>query len=202
MQDDILTKLIIGYKSFRKKYAVSESSIMNYLADNGQTPKTMVVTCCDSRVDPAIILQCNPGELFVTRNVASIVPPCEKDKGYHGTSAALEFGIRFLKVEHLILLGHSQCGGVQALFTKSEEYQSDFITNWVSIANKTKNPDETNPDQITKKLLNQSYQNCLTFPWIKDRILDKSLTLHLWFFEIKSGEIFKYSQNDAKYHTL
>src|SRR5882672_7609286 len=99
-------KILKGYEKFRDKYAQGDESIMHSLSKYGQQPQVMVVACCDSRVDPALILQCDPGDLFVIRNVANIIPPYEKDEAHHGTSAALEFGIRFLKVEHLILLGH------------------------------------------------------------------------------------------------
>src|SRR5438876_7497740 len=125
-----LTKMLKGYQAFRKKYAHGNKSIMKYLSHYGQQPHTMVVSCCDSRVDPALILQCDPGDLFVVRNVANIIPPYEKDENHHGTSAALEFGIRFLKIKHLILLGHSQCGGIQALLN-SHSNKNDFVTNWV-----------------------------------------------------------------------
>src|SRR5438093_1049439 len=101
-------KILKGYLEFRKKYASSDSSVMQYLSEHGQQPKIMVVACCDSRVDPALILQCDPGDLFVVRNVASIIPPYEKDASHHGTSAALEFAITVLGVKNLVILGHSQ----------------------------------------------------------------------------------------------
>src|SRR6185437_8403185 len=96
-----LNKIIQGYKKFREKYGASDNTIMQHLASDGQQPKIMVVSCCDSRVDPALLLQCDPGDLFVVRNVANIVPPFEKDEAHHGTSAALEFGVRGLHVKHL-----------------------------------------------------------------------------------------------------
>src|SRR5580704_16823482 len=97
-------KMLQGYRLFRNKCASGDNSVMQYLSHYGQQPQIMVVSCCDSRVDPAVILQCDPGDLFVVRNVANIIPPYEKDEAHHGTSAALEFGICFLNVEHLILL--------------------------------------------------------------------------------------------------
>src|SRR5271168_1065373 len=106
---------------------------MQYLSHHGQQPQVMMVACCDSRVDPALILQCDPGDLFVVRNVANIVPPYEKDTVHHGTSAALEFGVCFLDVKHLILFGHSQCGGIDALINSDNVGKNDFITDWVNI---------------------------------------------------------------------
>src|SRR5579883_1928432 len=126
-------KMLQGYQAFREKYAQGDQSVMQYLSNYGQKPEVMVVACCDSRVDPALILQCDPGDLFVVRNVANIVPPYEKDEAHHGTSAALEFGVRFLKIQELILLGHSQCGGIQALINSENANHDDFITNWVSV---------------------------------------------------------------------
>ena len=201
---EVFKKFLSGYQSFRQKYVDSDKLIMKHLADNGQQPKAMVIACSDSRVDPAIILQCDPGDLFVIRNVASIVPPYQNDGRYHGTSAALEFGIRFLNIKHLILLGHSQCGGMQVLMDsqldnkKSE--QGDFINSWVSIVKSSK-PIEPNIDSYVKEALNKSYQNCLTFPWIRSKLEDDVLKIHRWFFKINSGEIFSHSSN-GQYNPL
>ena len=192
-------KILQGYQRFRKKYALSDQSIMQYLSHYGQQPEIMVVACCDSRVDPALILQCDPGDLFVVRNVANIIPPYEKDEAHHGTSAALEFGIRFLKVKHLILLGHSQCGGIQTLLNINSK-QNDFITNWVSLL-KTEAQEE-DCDNYAKLALKQSHEHCLSFPWIHDQVKQNNLTIHLWFFDIKKGQIFTYSAKDNNYEPL
>lgn len=197
MKENKFNNILKGYQSFREKYALGDQSVMQSLADVGQQPEIMVVSCCDSRVDPALILQCDPGDLFIVRNVANIVPPYEKDERHHGTSAALEFGICFLKVKHLILLGHSQCGGIQAL---SSDDKNDFINNWVSLIKK--NTLTHDWDENAKIALNQSYQNCLTFPWVKDKILHQQLKIHLWFFDIKSGQIFTYSEATHHYEPL
>lgn len=193
-------KMLEGYQVFREKYAHGDQSIMHYLSHYGQQPEVMIVSCCDSRVDPALILQCDPGDLFIVRNVANIVPPYEKDEAHHGTSAALEFGVCFLKVQHLILLGHSQCGGIQALLS-GDSTSNDFINNWVSLI-KTSHSDSKNVDDHAKSALNQSYQNCLTFPWIKERVKQGKLIIHLWFFDIKTGEISTYSENTKEYQSL
>jgi carbonic anhydrase len=193
-------KILEGYQSFRKKYALGDKSVMDTLSFHGQQPEIMVVACCDSRVDPALILQCDPGDLFVVRNVANIVPPYEKDEAHHGTSAALEFGICFLEIKHLILLGHSQCGGIQALIDH-RAHRNDFISNWVSLA-KIKGPGTSDANVYAKAALNQSYSNCLTFPWIKKRLQANKLLIHLWFFDIKSGQIYTYSQEGRDYLPL
>lgn len=196
-----LLKILKGYQEFRKKYALGDKSIMHSLSYFGQQPQTMVVACCDSRVDPALILQCDPGDLFVVRNVANIIPPYEKDEAHHGTSAALEFGICFLEVKHLILLGHSQCGGIQALMDSRDTHQNDFITNWVSLI-KMPGFNSSCADDYAKVALNKSYENCFTFPWIKEKIMQKKLSIHLWFFDIKMGQIFTYSESQNEYQPL
>jgi len=193
--------ILRGYKSFRKKYAHGNRSIMRSLSMNGQQPQAMVVACCDSRVDPALILQCDPGDLFVVRNIANIIPPYEKDDAHHGTSAALEFGICSLKVKHLIVLGHSQCGGIQALLNSEILEQNDFVTNWVNMV-KCEDHTHLEVDDYVKHALNKSYQNCLTFPWIKDKVESGELSIHLWFFDIKRGEIFTYCDDKKTYASL
>ncbi|MCD6039719.1 MAG: carbonate dehydratase [Gammaproteobacteria bacterium] len=194
-------EILQGYQLFREKYASGDNSVMQYLSDYGQQPQIMVVSCCDSRVDPALILQCNPGDLFVLRNVANIIPPYEKDEAHHGTSAALEFGINFLKIQHLVLLGHSQCAGIQALLNKDNFTQNDFITQWVSVI-KTHIEDKCHADEYAKLALSQSLQNCLTFPWIKSKITRYELNIHRWFFDVKKGQIFTFSDAQSEYIPL
>lgn len=190
-------KIKQGYQLFRKKYALGDNSVMQFLSSYGQQPQIMVVSCCDSRVDPALILQCDPGDLFVVRNVANVIPPYEKDEAHHGTSAALEFGICFLKVKHLILLGHSQCGGIQLLMESPRSVSNDFISNWVSLVKNHHTP--KNADDYSKLAINQSYQNCMTFPWINQRVSQQQLKIHLWFFDVQKGEIFTYSEAQNQY---
>jgi len=120
---------------------------------------------------------------------------------HHGTSAALEFGVCYLKVKHLILLGHSQCGGLQALLNKNSLHQDDFITNWVSLVDL----DETephSPDHYAKLALKRSRQHCLSFPWLKKQVEQEQLLIHLWFFDIKTGQIFTYSDAQQDYVPL
>jgi carbonic anhydrase len=196
-------EILEGYRLFREKYTIGDNSIMKYLSEYGQKPQIMLISCCDSRVDPALILQCDPGDLFIARNVANIVPPYEKDEALHGTSAALEFGICLLNVRHLILLGHSQCAGINALFSNQDLSNNDFITKWVSLI---KIPEKTvsdiDQDEYAKLGLTRSYENCLTFPWIKEKLAEKKLMIHRWFFDIKKGQIFTYSDVYDVYQAL
>jgi len=190
---EFYAEMLRGYQQFREKYTTGDHSVMQYLANNGQRPKVMVIACCDSRVDPALILQRDPGELFVVRNVANIVPPYEKDEMHHGTSAALEFGVCYLNVEHIIILGHSQCGGIDALLNEAQLHQNDFISNWVSLIKPSKTED-LDQDSCAKQALLQSKLNCMTFPWLQEKVKEKLLIIHLWFFDIKSGQLFAFDE--------
>ena len=192
--------MLHGYLAFRNKYATGDQTIMQQLAHHGQKPETMVISCCDSRVDPSLILQCDPGDLFIVRNVANIVPPYEADERHHGTSAALEFGICYLNIKHLVILGHSQCGGIEALLNKENLTQNDFISHWVTVLDNSTTTQDVN--SYAKQALFQSYKNALTFPWIKQRVEDNMLAIHLWFFDIKEGEIFQYSAERNQYVSL
>ncbi|NKB46810.1 MAG: carbonic anhydrase [Legionellales bacterium] len=195
-------KILQGYQQFRKRYAQADDSIMQLLSRRGQHPEFMIVACCDSRVDPALILQCEPGELFIVRNVANIVPPYENDESYHGTSAALEFGICYLQVKHLVILGHSQCGGIQALLNQQTlAQQNDFIGHWVSLIAGDQSV-HTSVDSQAKAALSLSHANCLTFPWIRQRVDQQQLSIHRWFFDIESAEITAYHAPSQDYLPL
>ena len=195
--DKSFKKLLDGYKVFRDKYAKCDQSIMSGLSYKGQSPETMVIACSDSRVDPALIMQCDPGDLFVVRNVANIVPPYEKDGGYHGTSAALEYGICYLNVKHLILLGHSKCGGINALLDSTKTQQDDFISNWMSLVDTSENK-ILDPEEYAKLALGYSYNNCLSFPWVKNRVNSGELKIHQWFFDIKDGKLINVDSGNEK----
>lgn len=194
-------KIIQGYQKFRAKYGASDSSVMQQLANSGQQPEVMVVACCDSRVDPALVLQCDPGDLFVVRNVANIVPPYENDEYHHGTSAALEFAVRRLEVKHLIILGHSQCGGIENLLAHDCALHDDFVANWLKLIKVPKSLSH-NADDYAKLALLQSYDNCLTFPWIKSKMASGELKIHLWFFHIKEAQIYSYDHESTKFTPL
>src|SRR5262249_54990097 len=126
--------LIDGYRSFRSSRLPREQDRYRELAESGQKPEIMVIGCCDSRVSPEVIFDARPGELFVVRNVANIVPPYQPDERAHGVSAALEFGVAALKVKHIVVLGHAHCGGVKAFAEDAEPLSpGDFIGNWMRI---------------------------------------------------------------------
>src|SRR5690606_17630145 len=130
-----MEKLVEGYQRFHDHYFAAEGRQIFAELTLGQNPGTLVIACSDSRVDPAIVMDCKPGDLFVVRNVANLVPPYEKGGGYHGVSAALEFAVCTLRVENIIVQGHRQCGGIKALFDGIPEGQGgEFIKPWVNMA--------------------------------------------------------------------
>ncbi len=136
--------------------------------------------------------------LFVVRNVANIIPPYEKDEAHHGTSAALEFATCYLDIHDLVILGHSQCGGIHALLNSETLHQNDFITNWVSLIKHPRGSEQSLDDYARSALL-LSYEHCLTFPWIQKRLDEKSMQIHLWFFDIHQGEIFAYDKEQNEF---
>ncbi|MCX7626956.1 MAG: carbonic anhydrase [Methylophilaceae bacterium] len=199
-----IQKLIKGFKRFQANYFGEDRKLFEQLRE-GQSPATMVIACSDSRVDPAILLDCQPGDLFMVRNVANLVPPYEQGAGLHGVSTALEFGVCVLGVRHLIVLGHSSCGGIRALMQGIPAgTRGEFITGWVNIAARAKErilaemPDALPEKQCCaceKASILVSLENLLTFPWIRERVERGVLTLHGWYFNIDNGELVAY---DAK----
>lgn len=210
-----IKKLIDGDKEFRKRFFSSNNTLFNELVSRGQQPKTMVIACSDSRVDPAMMFDCQPGDLFVVRNVANLIPPCENNDTYHGTSAALEFGTRFLKVEHIIILGHTQCGGIQALLESTssvlDKKEHNFIAKWMELARPAydqtiaEHSNAPREEQITlceQYSLINSLNNLHSFPWIQQRVQNKQLSLHAWYFDLTSGHIHAYDQQQQNWTVL
>lgn len=204
-----IDKLINDSKQFRETYFKKDTTLFDGLVQNGQKPKIMVIACSDSRINPAMIFNCQPGELFVVRNVANLVPPCEITEGYHGTSAALEFAVCFLQVKHIIIFGHTYCGGIQSLLSDSQlldEKGHSFIAQWMKIAQPAyeqvqhhKNMDFDQKVLLcTQYALINSLHNLETFSWIKERSAQKTLSLHGWYFDLSNGFIYRYdTQHDT-----
>ena len=160
----------------------------------------MVVACSDSRVDPAILLGTEPGELFVIRNVANLVPRYEPDDRARGTSSAIEFGVRDLGVRHVVVLGHSRCGGIQALrrcCAGDLPAGREFIGPWVKAHMRAceAEPPEGDGELVERAAIEISLENLMTFPWIADPVATKRLSLHGWWFDLQKGQLWAY---DAK----
>ena len=207
-----IEKLIEGYKRFHANYFVGGDQLFAQLTQGGQKPSTLVIACSDSRVDPAIVMDSRPGDLFVVRNVANLVPPYEVGGGYHGVSAALEFGVCGLGVQHIIVLGHRQCGGIQALVEGMREGMAgEFIVPWVNIVQrahervKAEHPDVSAAERACECELAGimvSLENLATFPWIKSRVAEGKLQLHGWYFDVETGTLSAYDAASARFEPL
>ncbi|MDH4233812.1 MAG: carbonic anhydrase [Gallionella sp.] len=206
-----IVQLIEGFSRFRKKHFVRSDALFHDLVKQGQTPRTLVVACCDSRVDPALVLDCAPGDLFVIRNVANLVPPAENQGHYHGTSAALEFGVRKLEVEHIVVLGHAHCGGIHALMESELQNKDAFISEWMGIADAARErvsrefADASNAARqraCEQQAILVSLDNLMTFPWIRERVEQGLLALHGWYFDIEHGELLGYNATDGRFKSL
>lgn len=187
-----MDRLIEGYRRFRAEVWPSQRARYESLANKGQSPETLVIACSDSRVDPQTVFGAAPGEIFVVRNVAGLVPIYQPDAGYHGTSAALEYAVRVLKVERVVVLGHVQCGGVQAMVEGAPAEARDFVEPWMSMARSVIG-DVTGHDQAgvlsrcEVEVVRLSLANLLTFPWIAEAVERRRLSLAGFRFEIRTG---------------
>ncbi len=194
--------LIKGFRRFREQHFEHNDSLYQQLVKEGQTPKTLVVACCDSRVDPALVFECDPGDLFVIRNVANLVPPLEGHSGHHGTTAAIEYGVSTLGVKHIIVLGHAHCGGINALVkTGGVGTPGSYIDDWMClvesaraevIAEMPHAPLGEQERACEQRAILVSLRNLMTFPWIRERVELGGLNLHGWYFDIEHGQLLGY----------
>jgi len=189
-----MDKLLDGYRRFRTGGWTAHRERLQTLADEGQKPHALIVACSDSRADPAMVFDTAPGQLFVVRNVANLVPPYDPDGDFHGTSAALEFGVRVLEVPHLIVMGHQKCGGVHSLVHGFPERAQDFVEPWmrmaqpaVDAARAAGTPEDLIDDVCEHETVKLSLNNLRTFPWIAAREADGRLQLHGFRFGIADG---------------
>lgn len=190
-------RLIDGYNAFAAGRLPHEQDRYRALAERGQSPEIMVIGCCDSRVSPEVIFDARPGELFVVRNVANIVPPYAPDGQAHGVSAALEFGVAALKVKHIVVLGHAHCGGVKAYAEDAEPLSpGDFIGNWMKLmapaADKTPRSGLSVAEYLVRleqaNIVN-SLDNLMTFPRLYKLVERGSVVLHGAYFGVATGEL-------------
>ncbi|MEZ5762996.1 MAG: carbonic anhydrase [Xanthobacteraceae bacterium] len=203
--------LIAGYQTFATERLPTEQSRYRDLAERGQSPEVMVIGCCDSRVSPEVIFDAGPGELFVVRNVANLVPPYAPDGEAHGVSAALEFGVQVLRVKHIVVLGHAQCGGIRALVEDSAPLSpGDFIGKWMSLLTPAldgtpRKDSETPQDFITrveKAAVKRSIENLMTFPCINILAERGKLHLHGAYFGVARGSLSVLDQASGEFATV
>lgn len=211
MKDSYL-KLIGGYKTF-KKLAAEHKDFFDSLTF-GQTADVFMISCCDARVMPSMILQSKPGEVFITRNIAGLVPPYdEHHTSYHATSAAIEYAVLNLKVKHIIILGHTKCGGIEALVQSAGTtgHGTDFIGKWMEIALpalKKMEWDCSSHDFAHKcaycemETLKISLANLKTFPIVQKALKDNTLNIHAMLFDIKNCTLSEYNLATDKFEEI
>jgi carbonic anhydrase len=202
------SRLTEGYRSFVDGRLRLEQDRYRELAEIGQSPEVLVIGCCDSRVSPEVIFDARPGELFVVRNVANIVPPYQPDEHAHGVSAALEFGVIALKIKHIVVLGHAHCGGVKAFAEKSPPLSpGDFIGNWMRLmapaADKAgPQHDVSWPDYLTRleqaNIVN-SLDNLRTFPRLRELVERGDVAIHGAYFDVATGELSVREETTGKF---
>jgi carbonic anhydrase len=205
-----LEKFLSGFSRFQKQYFSEPNGLYDSLRA-GQRPRTLLIGCCDSRVDPMLLTGSDPGDLFVVRNIANLVPPCTPTAP-PGVSSAIEFAICNLEVERVIVLGHARCGGIRALMApRTPPAETDFVGLWMRIA-------EPVADRVRRDLSHrdadaqhkacelasilQSLENLLTYPWLKRRVEQGLLKLHGWYFDIESGALMAYSPRRQQFLPL
>ena len=214
--------LLKGFEKFRSRYFQKDPELYQRLLKEGQTPRFAIIACSDSRVDPALVLQVEPGDIFAIRNVAALVPPFEDDGHYHGTSAALEYAVRVLKVDHIIVIGHAHCGGVAAMVDRQDcleqatastpnecdETSGTFITAWTNMLRDARKrvlaqTPELKGDALLEACERQGVQlsldNLMTFPFINSAVATGHLQLHGWYLNIYDGILQAY---DPKTNTF
>jgi carbonic anhydrase len=197
-QVSLPSQLVDGYRAFLAGGLRAEQDRYRELAHSGQSPEVMVIGCCDSRCSPEVIFNARPGELFVVRNIANLVPPYAPDTQAHGVSAALEFGVMALRVKHIVVLGHAQCGGIKAFAEDAEPLTpGDFIGNWMKLmtpAAERVGPRGSRPMDEYLTLLEQanvalSLDNLMTFPRLRAKVERGDIRLHGTYFGVATGQL-------------
>ncbi len=202
--------LLSGYSAFKNGHYEDERQRYLDLAIKGQTPDAMIIACCDSRAAPETIFGTGPGELFVVRNVANLVPPfAPNDDGQHGSSAALEFGVQALKIKNIIVMGHARCGGIHTALNPLEQplAQGDFIGKWLSMLGPATDEakanvslsDEERLVELERISVRNSVSNLRSFPYVAEKEAKGELALHGAWFDIKSGELWIMDSDSGKF---
>ena len=203
-----LERLLKGFSDFRLGYFNEHLDLFERLATEGQSPKILIVGCADARVDPGILTQTRPGDIFTVRNIGAMVPPAQipPDHRQHGTSAAIEYAVRGLDVEHIVILGHALCGGIAALVDgdKSAFADFDYLSTWTNVAQDVREQaverlKGRSRDDIVRAVeqaaVVNSVRNLMSFPWIAERVADGKLVLHAWWFNLTKGQLYAFNPN-------
>ncbi len=194
--------LISGYRKFRQERWPEQQKLYERLAE-GQQPKTLVIACADSRVDPSSIFSASPGELFVVRNVANVVPPPEQGEGLHGTAAAIEFAITELKVERVLVMGHARCGGVAAAIDRSLAAGKVYLDDWVALleeaVERCKGHDAPINSAVEREGVRLSLERLAQYPFVQERLAKGDLKLEGAIFDVATGELERMDPNSTEF---
>jgi carbonic anhydrase len=201
-----LERLLKGFADFRLGYYREHLDLFEKLATEGQSPKILIIGCSDARVDPGILTQTRPGDIFTVRNIAAMVPPAviPPDQTQHGTSAAIEYAVRGLEVEHVVVLGHALCGGIAALVDGANSVFAsyDYVSTWTVVARNVRDvavhdlagrPREEIVRAVEQAAVVNSVANLMTFPWIAERVDAGRLVLHAWWFNLVEGQLYAFN---------
>ncbi len=208
-----INRIINNSKKFKDLYFKKNEENFKKIVDEGQNPDTLFITCSDSRVMPSLLTDTKEGDLFVIRNVGNFIPPFNPDSEFHGTATGIEYAVQELHVKNIIVCGHSYCGACAALHADENEH-TPHITKWLKLGEKAKqdvlevtnkNPDTT-PEEIARlteqfSLINQ-LNNLLTYPHVKKRIENKSLSIYGWYYKLEDGTIEQYDQDSKTFKPL
>lgn len=203
-------ELVSGFHSFRNEYLLKDREFFEQLA-HGQSPKTLVIACCDSRTDPAIILGCKPGDLFVVRSIAAIVPNKDSAGEHDAVIAAIEYGIKHLQVHDIVVMGHSNCGGIHGLLNPEKINSEKYISRWVSLACPAlERIDHENPGidaALRGRLCEEgsvllSIENLLSYDWIHQAVDRGSLCLHAVYYDLQRGTLSLWNSESEDFEAI
>jgi len=208
-----IKSLLDGYSRFKNNEYQHQRELYLQLEKEGQKPRVLFIACCDSRCDPSIITDARPGELFMVRNVANLVPKYTPDGKHHGTSAAIEFAVRHLEVEHIIVMGHAQCGGVKLLLESAgkTKVEDDFLTSWMQTASEARDRIMSSCDRdmnmdaqlgLEHETVRLSLRNLMTYDWLSQRVNTGALQLHGWYFGIAKGELHRLDPSTGEFKLI
>ena len=210
-----LEQLLKGFADFRLGYYREHLDLFERLASEGQSPRILIVACADARVDPGILTQTRPGDIFTVRNVAAMVPPAQlpPDTRHHGTSSAIEFAVRGLGVEHVVVLGHALCGGIGALVDGRDSIYADYdyLSTWTAIAQEVRDLavrelSGKSREEITRAVeqaaVLNSLLNLMSFRWIAEKVAAGTLKLHGWWFNMTEGQLYAFNPATAAFEPV
>jgi carbonic anhydrase len=208
-----VSKFLSGFKRFQHNYLGARHAYFDRLVREGQHPRALVLACCDSRCDPALLMDCDPGDMFVVRNVANLVPPLTQAGSFAGTTSAIAFAVHNLEVEHIIVMGHAQCGGIRTLLEHKPPscHEDELISKWLSIAEDARHKvlqelQDKTPETLSRACeqasILVSLGNLMSYPWISRRVEAGSLLLHGWYFDMINGTLLQYEPDAGEFRAL